>query len=146
VSEQRVCPLCSKTAAFGWQDGPGAGAQADMLVDCYEDALKPILQFFFEKDEAKKTEAKKKYADEQLPGYLTHLETILKTNHGGDKFFVGSDLTWADLAFYHFIGWTAMAGAENPLAKFPKLHALYERVGNVPKVKHWIETRPKTEF
>jgi len=29
-------------------------AQADMLVDCYEDALKPILQFFFEKDEAKK--------------------------------------------------------------------------------------------
>jgi len=35
-----------------------------MLVDCYEDALKPILQFFFEKDQAKKTEAKKKYADE----------------------------------------------------------------------------------
>jgi len=121
-------------------------AQADMLIDCFEDSIKPILQFFFEKDETKKAEAKKKYVDEQLPGYLTLLEGMLKGNHGGDKYFVGHELTWADLAFINFVAWTAMAGAEKPLANYPKLHGLHEKVCNLPKIKKWIETRPKTEF
>jgi len=122
-------------------------AQADMIVDCMEDSIKPILGFFMEKDEAKKAEAKKKYADEQLPGYLTHLEAILKANHGGDKFFVGSERTWADLAFINFVQWTiGMAGVTNPLANFPKLAALNERVTKLPKIAAWIEKRPKTEF
>jgi len=121
-------------------------AQADMIVDCMEDTIKPILKFFFEKDETKKTEMKKKFVDEELPASLTHLENILKTNHGGDKFFVGAELTWADLALLNTVGWTAMAGATEPLAKFPKLAALYKKVEAVPKVAAWIAKRPKTDF
>jgi hypothetical protein len=29
-------------------------ARADMIVDCFEDTIKPLLTFYFEKDEAKK--------------------------------------------------------------------------------------------
>jgi len=123
-------------------------AQADMIVDCLEDSIKPILTFFFEKDEAKKAEAKKKYVDEQLPSYLTLLEKLLVANQGGAKFFVGSELTWADLSFINFVGWSAMAGADpsNVLAKFPKLAALKEKVEKVPNIAAWIAKRPKTEF
>jgi len=121
-------------------------AKADMFVDCLEDSIKPILSFFFEKDEAKKAEMKKKYVDEQLPGYLTQLEALFKQNHGGDKFLVGTDLTWADLAFINFVGWTAMAGAVDPLAKFPKLHALKDRVEKLPKVSAYLAKRPKTDM
>jgi len=122
-------------------------AQADMIVDCLEDTVKPIIKFFFEKDEAKKAELKKKYIDEELPGYLTHLETILKHNHGGDGFFVGHELTWADLALYNTVGWaTGMGGATDPLAKYPKLAALYKKVEANPKVAAWIAKRPKTDF
>jgi glutathione S-transferase len=123
-------------------------AKADMIVDCLEDCIKPILTFFFEKDEAKKAEGKKKYNDEQLPAFLTSLEKLLVGNNGGDKFFVGNELTWADLSFINFVGWTAMAGADpaKVLAKYPKLLALKERVEKQPKVAAWIAKRPKTEM
>merc|ERR1711868_342450 len=32
------------------------------------------------------------------------------------------------------------------LAKFPKLANLVERVGNVPNIKAWVESRPKTDL
>merc|ERR1712004_559557 len=32
------------------------------------------------------------------------------------------------------------------LAKFPKLANLVERVGNVPNIKTWVESRPKTDL
>jgi len=121
-------------------------AQADMIVDCLEDSLKPILSFFMEKDEAKKSEGKKKYCDEQLPGYLTHLENILKANHGGDGYFVGNELTWADLSFLQFVSWIPMCGCDKPLDKFPKLKALKEKVEKLPKIAAWIAKRPQTEF
>jgi len=121
-------------------------AQADMFVDCFEDSTKPILTFFSEQDTTKKEELKKKYREEQLPGYLTLLENLLKQNHGGDGFLVGSGLTWADLSFLNFVGWTVFSGNSDPLANFPKLKALKERVEHQPKIKEWIEKRPKTDF
>jgi glutathione S-transferase len=122
-------------------------AQADMIVDCFDDAVKPLMQLFTEKDETKKAELKKKYADEQLPGYLTQLEALLAANHGGDHYFVGKELTWTDLAFLNFVGWTiTFGGVENPLAKFPKLTALHHKVENLPKIAAWIAKRPKTEM
>jgi len=121
-------------------------AKANMVVDCLEDTLKPILKFFFEKDEAKKTELKKKYVEEELPTFLTYLENILKSNHGGDKFFVGDDFTWADLSFLVALGWYSMAGGGDPLAKYPKLAALQKKVEGIPKIAEWIAKRPKTDF
>jgi len=122
-------------------------AQADMIVDCLEDSTKPIVSFLFEKDEKKKAELQKKYVEEQLPQFLTQLETLLKGNHGGDKFFVGADLSWADLVFINFVGWTAMAtGGTDALASHPKLKALKGRVEALPKVHAWLAKRPKTDF
>jgi len=122
-------------------------AQADMIVDCLEDSTKPILTFMFEKDETKKAELKKKYVEEQLPQFLTQLEALLKSNHGGDKFFVGDDRTWADLAFINFVGWTAMAtGGADTLASHGKLKALKARVEALPKIHAWLAKRPNTEF
>jgi len=123
-------------------------AQADMIVDCLFDSSLPMFRYAFEeKDETKKAEAKKKYLDETMPGYLKLLETILKANHGGEKFFVGSELTWADLTFINFVEWlVSMGGIPNPLEKFPTLAALDDRVRKVPKIAAWIEKRPKTPF
>jgi len=121
-------------------------AKGDMLVDCFDDSAKPIMLFFMEKDEAKKAEAKKKFVEEQLPASLALLEALLVANNGGDKFFVGTEVTWADIAFMNFVQWTAMGGAVNPLTKFPKLTALDDKVKKIPKIAAWLEKRPKTEF
>jgi glutathione S-transferase len=120
--------------------------EADMIVDCMEDGLKPFITLFGEKDEARKAELKKKYAEEQLPVSFAGLESILKSNKGGDGFFVGDSLTWADLAFLMFVSWSKMSGNETLLDNYPKLKALEKRVESVPKVAAWIAKRPVTEF
>jgi len=121
-------------------------AQADMIVDCLDDSVKPIYSFFFEKDEAKKEECKKNFREEQLPVSLGHLENILKSNNGGDGYFVGKELTWADLTFINTIDWAAMYLSADLLASYPKMKALKERVEKLPKVAAWIAKRPKTDF
>jgi len=122
-------------------------AKANMIVDCFEDAIKPAVAIFAEKDEAKKEELKKKFREEQLPASLGYIETFLKSNGGGDGYFVGSDLTWADVSFINFVQWTeGFGGAVDPLAKFPKLNALHKRVTSNPKIAAWIKKRPQTSF
>jgi glutathione S-transferase len=121
-------------------------AQVDMIVDCFEDSIKPMIAFFQEKDETRKAEMKKKFAEEQMPASLTLLEKLLTANHGGDKFFVGDELTWADLQYLSFTKWITHSGVENPVANFPKLAALKARVEAIPKIAEWIEKRPKTDL
>jgi len=119
-------------------------ARVDMLIDCMKDALDPLIAVFRATDETKKAEAKKKYLEEQLPGYLTSLEALLVANHGGNKFFVGDELTWADIALLPTVDWLAHV-TDNPLAKHPKLSALKERVEKIPKIAEWLAKRPKSE-
>jgi glutathione S-transferase len=120
-------------------------ARADMLVDCFGDSVGPLIALFTEKDEAKQAEIKKKYIEEQLPAYLTLLEALLTANHGGDKFFVGDELTWTDLVFLNHIDWMTLMCACDPLANHSKLAALKVRVEALPKIAAWLEKRPKTE-
>ena len=57
----------------------------------------------------------------------------------GGQFLVGNCLTWADIQLYHF-------SLENPgqVEKLHNLGCLAKRVGDLPNIKKWIETRPKT--
>merc|ERR1711894_603064 len=50
---------------------------------------------------------------------------------------------WADLHVYMY---ATDAVDKAVLAKFPKLANLVERVGNVPNIKTWVESRPKTDL
>lgn len=121
-------------------------ARADMLADCYDDTVKPAMAYFFEQDETKKAAARKKFLEEQLPASLDSLEKLLKENKGGDGYFVGDDLTWADLGLIVLVGWLKLAGAEDPVGKYPKLHALHDRVEKLPKIAEWLAKRPQTQF
>lgn len=92
------------------------------------------------------TELQKKFVEEQLPAFLTNLDKILKSNKGGDGFFVGDGLTWADLAFLSIAGWIKMSGGEAVAEKHPKLKALKARVEALPKIAAWIAKRPVTDL
>jgi len=121
-------------------------ARADMIVDCIEDILKPTTVFFFESDKAKQAELHAKYVKETLPTLLAMLERVLKENKGGDSFFVGDSLTWADLAWADICWWLAAVNAPVPFDSVPKLKALKERVEKIPKIDEWIKKRPTTQL
>lgn len=120
--------------------------KVDMLIDCFEDLAKPIGTWHFEADETRKATLKKKLVEEQLPASLGNLEKLLKSNKGGDGFFVGDALTLADLAYLSIISWVKMSGNEAILDKYPKLKAIVGRIEASPKIAAWIKKRPVTEF
>jgi len=123
-------------------------ARADMIVDCIEDSVKPIPVFaYYEEDPVKKEQGKKKYVEEQLPSFLDKLEAILASNNGGNGYFVGDSLTWADLYFlqgHNFL--ELMAGLQSPLSKHPKLNALYQSIISHPNIGPYMAKLPKTAF
>ena len=56
---------------------------------------------------------------------------------------VGSSLTWADLYLFHYLtSWTA--AVPDLIKPFPHCQKLVEGVREIPQLKEWIATRPKT--
>lgn len=120
-------------------------ARADMLVDCMDDTTKPIIfpGYVMCKDAATKAAIEKTYNEEQLPGFLAAIEAMLKQNKNGDGFFVGDELTWADLAFVDMCGVLTVIGSDNQLVNYPKLQAARHRIEQVPNVAAWLAKRPQ---
>merc|ERR1712062_482645 len=110
-------------------------AQVDEIVDVIQDLTNTFIKFYFAKDEA----ALKNFSEVTLVTALGQLEKRL-VSRGED--FVGNSLTWADTHVFMYISDLEPAALE----KFPKLTALKERVGNVPNIKAWVESRPKTDL
>jgi len=121
-------------------------ARADMIIDCIEDTVNPGYAVFFEKDPTRQAELKKKWLEEQLPASLDRFEKILKENKGGDGYFVGDDLTWADLGLFVISNVVNHIGAGDLLEKRPKLFALHRRVETLPRIAEYLANRPKSDY
>ena len=73
--------------------------------------------------------------------YFTRMENILVTR--GGQFFVGNALTWADLMIFAY---GDLLKDMNPAALngFPVIADLLRRIAEIPNIKKWLETRPKS--
>ncbi|XP_077999205.1 uncharacterized protein LOC144452069 [Glandiceps talaboti] len=122
-------------------------ARVDMIADAVKDLADSMYKLMFEKDEAKKKELTDTFLTKTVPTTLSALEKILEANNGGNGFFVGDKLTWADLAFLaHTDFYCAQFKDANLLAPHKKLTALRSRVSELPNIKKWIATRPESSF
>ena len=115
-------------------------AQMDEIVDALQDALeKQYNAYLFEKDETKKAELQKAFNDDILPTLLGNLEKRLCAR--GGEFFVGGVLSWADIVTYNFC---SELPDKTAVEKTPKVCALVAKVGELPNIKAWVASRPKT--
>ncbi|XP_070544990.1 hematopoietic prostaglandin D synthase-like [Ptychodera flava] len=119
-------------------------AKVDMIVDAAEDLFPPIRVYNFAPEDKKQAACDEIVA--KLPPGLSNLERVLTQNNGGDGFFVGDSLTWADLKFFGRIGENIQRIKPEILKDYPKLAALCDRVAAIPRIKEWIEKRPKVQF
>ena len=53
-------------------------------------------------------------------------------------------LTFADIGVAMVVTGLKERVGEDAIKPFPKLSALRDHVYNLPKIKHWVETRPQT--
>jgi len=118
-------------------------AQVDMVVGCFGDVLSQFAAIMKAEPE-KKAELVKKFADEVLPEGLKKMEKLLEGNNGGNGFFVGDSVTYADFAVTHGLSMTSVFEIDPHLENFPKLKALTERVQGLPQIADWIKKRPVT--
>jgi len=119
-------------------------ARIQELLSAGDDLGPKFYPVFMEKDEAKREELMKNLVSDGIKPYYTRLEKCLEEN--GTGFFVGKELTVADIL--HFVFLTGLEEGIIPgvLAEFPKLTAFVERIQGIPKIKEWIEKRPQAPF
>ena len=124
----------------GWEN-----AQADMYVDCYADLANGMKPFLFEKDEEKKKEMFMKYHQDSIKPLIEKIEQHLMKNNTG--FLVGNSTTWADLAFYsYFAPMIENYGDFIIPSTAPHMRNLITNVGNIPQIKKYVDSRPKTHL
>jgi len=119
--------------------------QADMVVDCIVDLTNPLELIFEATDEAKKQELFQQY-EPKLDKHLENLQKLLETNKGGNGFFVGDSITWADCIWTGLVYWITFMKYGPTIDKHPKLKALKDRVEAEPRIAEWIKKRPKADF
>jgi len=122
-------------------------AQCLALVEQIKDLFDGIVDFSFrEKDETRKAEKKKEFETVTLKNSLTALEAYFKENMSASGYIVGNDLTWADLAVFNGFEQLNLylGGTEDRIAAYPTLVKHRTAIGNLPRIKKYLETRPKT--
>ncbi|XP_022081075.1 glutathione S-transferase 1-like [Acanthaster planci] len=115
----------------------------DLVTAVLKDIMDPLGKIFYEKDEVKKKELSATYYGETAPRFLKGLEDILKTNNGGDGFFVGSKISRADIVFYVSM---ELSLKDDVLKEYPKLYSLKERVAKDPKIAAYLKNPVSCRF
>ena len=112
-------------------------AQVDEIIDAIQDLMNKGVSLFFAKDD----EGIKKHRTETIPTAFGQLEKRMESR--GGQFMVGNTFSWADL---HLYGYVSELPDKTIVDGFPKLKNLTERVGKLPNIKAWVESRPVTKM
>ncbi|GFS10725.1 glutathione S-transferase [Elysia marginata] len=112
--------------------------QIDKVVGLVNDFIGATLPVIYEKDEGKKAELVKPYVEEEFPKFMSFYEDLLKKN--GTGYFVGSEATVADIFAYDF-NWALHFRDANVFNNFPLVQEHLERIGSLPHIKAYVDTR-----
>ncbi|KZC09846.1 PREDICTED: glutathione S-transferase-like [Dufourea novaeangliae] len=114
----------------------------DATVDTIDDLRVAFSQYAFEQNPTTK-EKLKETAFAKLPVVLNKLEEQVKKNSG---FLVGGKLTWPDLLYTAIAERLSIVVEHDVNEERPELKKLVEKVKALPKIKAYLEKRPKTEW
>jgi len=112
-------------------------ARADIVVDCVMDVTVPIVNIIHAQTEERREELKKKFVEEELPVFFGNFEKILKQNNGGDGYFVGDSVTWADLALMDVLDWGSFINHTMDYSAYPKIQGLIGKLYGHSKIAEW---------
>jgi len=113
------------------------GALADMIVD-------GVADLSGARNAAKTDDEKAKFEKEILPKWLGYFENLLKKNDS-NGFFVGHNITYADIVFFNAIDNTVRL-YPHATDSFPLVKAHYAQIGSRPNIAKWVKSRPETPF
>lgn len=83
------------------------------------------------------------FLNEEIPKWSGYFEKLLEKNN--KKFFVGNELTYADLAIFNLYD-DIESKYPNILKNFPLLKAHTEFISNIPNIKNYITNRKESAY
>jgi glutathione S-transferase len=111
-------------------------AQVDEIIDVIQDLLNAWYSLYHAKD----TAGQQKYLETNVTTGMGQLEKKLESR--GGQFMVGNAFSWADLHIFFYVTDMQLIANKEVDAAFPKIKNLVQRVGSIPNVKAWVESRP----
>lgn len=116
-------------------------AYVDMISCATEDIRQRFTCSVFTKDNPDTSVQLTKFKSETWPQWGSYLNTILESS--GGTWFVGNNITYADLAVYDLISHIQLR-LPAALGKFPLLKSHTERIEAIPAIAAWLSRRPGT--
>ena len=133
-----IARICGKLGDMYPKDIIEAG-KVDQVIDTVTDINVLINPSMHESDPAIKRQMRDDLSSDALPKYFGYLEKILEVNDSG--WFVGDEMTVADIAVWSMLGWIAQGVLDNIPSSLPKtferLTRLYNEMSSMPKVQEW---------
>lgn len=120
-------------------------AKVDAVLDTIGDLADKYGLVRGKEDGPEKQAAMQKFFTEELPKHLTNLETLAKAYGNGGPFFVGNQLTLADLVQYAMADYLLEFDG-NLFANHSWLKHNREEVKKHPKIAAYLKTRPQTSW
>ncbi|XP_065843535.1 glutathione S-transferase 1-like [Oscarella lobularis] len=117
-------------------------AKARMFAEGAMEAYVEGAWYYFESDKEKKAKLREKFENDTLPRFRNNVEKLLAQNGSDDGWLVGSQLTYADLAVFHFFDGVQGLGMEATSSDTPQLARLLKKIKSEPNISQWLAKRP----
>ena len=137
-----IARFCGKLSGLYPKNDDYKAALIDQIIEGAQDINYLVTLSGRDKDLERKKIARDILATRHLPKWFQFLEDLLKQNTES-IYFVGSDLTIADLAIWRLLGWLKSGMLDGVpstiLDNYENLNKLREQIYKNPKVIKWMD-------
>jgi len=109
-------------------------AKAELVYEGAADYTGTFFQAHFGDEKAKEHHIK-----DVIPKWFTSFEKLLAANHEGKGFFIGENITFADLAVYQALEFASKL-APTAIKNYPHLSAFRDRIVARPNIAAYIKS------
>ena len=137
-----IARFCGKLSGLYPKNDDYNAALIDQIIEGAQDINYLVTLSGRDKDTERKRIARNILATKHLPKWFQFLENLLKQNTKS-IYFVGNDLTIADLAIWRLLGWLKSGMLDGVpstiLDNYENLNKLREQIYKNPKVIKWMD-------
>ena len=137
-----IARYCGKLSGLYPKDDDYKSALIDQIIEAAQDINFLVTLSGRDKDPEKKKVARDILATRHLPKWFQYLENLNKQNEES-IYFVGKDITIADLAIWRLLGWLTSGLLDGVptkiLESYPNLIKLRKEIYKNPKVIKWMD-------
>ena len=137
-----IARYCGKLSGLYPKDDHYKSALIDQIIEAAQDINFLVTLSGRDKDPEKKKVARNILATKHLPRWFQYLENLNKQNEQS-VYFVGKDLTIADLAIWRLLGWLTSSLLDGVptgiLEPYSNLIKLRKEIYKNPKVIKWMD-------